>query len=55
MVRDEIKEAGSYDTDKGDDILRRFDQCSPNFGNISLSKHKRWVVKDLATHCLEEK
>jgi hypothetical protein len=53
MVRDEIKEVGSYDTDKSDDILRRFNQGSPNFENISQSKHKRRVVKDLATHCLE--
>ena len=52
MVRDEIEEAGSYDTDEGDDILGRFDQCSPNFRNISLSKNKRCAVENLATHCL---
>ena len=45
MVRDEIKKAGSYDTDEGDNILRRFDQWSPNFGYVSLSKHKRWALK----------
>jgi len=45
VVRDEIKEAGSYDTDEGDDILRRFDQWSPNFGYVSLSKRKRWALK----------
>jgi hypothetical protein len=28
-------------TDEGDDVLRRFDQCSPNFGDISRSKHNR--------------
>ncbi len=45
VVGDQIKETGSHDTDESDDVFRRFNQRSPNFGNINLSKHKILAVK----------
>ena len=40
MVRDEIKEAGSRDTNEGDDILRRFDSNARRTSEIQYKSNK---------------